>query len=171
MWKIILAALAALMALPAHAETVLVHEGSGWSVFKDDQDRTCSLITIYTTEEMLFIQFNNVTDSADVVFTSDKGNVLGENDQRNLDIVFLKGGRVDTGWTNIPFKKKKLERNGFFAHLNGDDFLTDFAASTKVGFFYKDEPIEVYDLDGSAVAVRKLRECAVRYGARDPFTE
>ncbi len=171
MWKKLLIAIAAFMPAIAHAENVSVFEGSGWTVFKDDEYRTCSLITIYTTDEMLFVQFNNVTDSADVVFTSDKGGVLGENDERNLNIVFLKGGRVDQGWKNISFKKKKLERNAFFAHLDGNDFLVDFAASSRIGFFYNDEPIEVYNLEGSAIAVKKLRECAARYGARDPFTE
>jgi len=63
---------------------------------------------------------------------------------------------------------------GFVIVFRGEEILSDIAASTKLGFWYKDKLVGAVPLDGSGKAVAAMRRCensVLEQQDRDPFKQ
>lgn len=159
--------LAALLAVPAHAQDGQVYYASAdWPVHV--AGRTCTLVQGVPEEgNVLSVSY----DGAELTLTSTSTleSALPAAGKVTLTIVFLDNGRLDfdEGWGAREFA---YARDGaayrFSTRIPGEknvrQFLTDLASSRTIGLLQGDEAMVAYELKGISASVAQLRACAAR---------
>jgi len=159
--------LAALLAVPAHAQDAQVYYASDtWPVHVSG--RTCTMaMAAPTADGTLSVSFDGTRVT--LASTSEVESELPAAGKVNLAIVFLNNGRTefDDGWGSREFTYSR--DNGayrFATRFTGDNnvrqILDDLAASKTLGLLQRGQTVVAYDLADASRSVARLRDCAGR---------
>jgi hypothetical protein len=159
--------LAAMLAVPAHAQDAQVYYASDtWPV--RTTGGTCTMaMAAPSTDGTLSVSY----DGAQVTLasTSELESELPSAGKVNFNIVFLNNGRTDfdDGWGSREFAYSR--ENGayrFATRFSGENnvrqILDDLAASKTLGLLQRGQTVVAYDLADAARSVARLRDCAGR---------
>jgi len=161
--------LAALLAVPAHAQDGQVYYASNsWPV--NAAGRTCTMVQAAPEDgNVLSVSY----DGAELTLTSTSTleSALPAAGKVTLVIVFLdnRNGDLDfdEGWGAREFT---YTRDGaayrFSTRIPGEknvrQFLTDLASSRTIGLLQGDDAVVAYELKGISPSIAQLRACAAR---------
>lgn len=98
----------------------------------------------------------------------------------DLQLYFIDGNELlDDGWGTRKFDYVKSDdgetyifMNVFSGTENVEQILTDVSQGKLIAFFYKGKAFASYKLDGSAIAISRLKDCAFEVAGlnkNDPF--
>ena len=153
---------------------------NGWAVSAMGSTGSCIALKAFTHrrgfENSVFVTLNAREKNATVGFSTPEPSSLEPGAEVNLKVVFLgAGGGYDDGWGMLKFDvdvpEETVDRNFVSRDLN-KSFLDDFAKNTSIGFFYGENIVSAFNLEGSAAAVTALRTCSFRLhglNPNDPF--
>lgn len=93
-----------------------------------------------------------------------------------IEVGFQKGEKLDTGWGEkvATGNVSPDGTRGFMIAFSGKEILSDLAASSKLGFWYKDKLVGAVPLNGSGKAIAAVRRCEtalLKNRSPDPFEE
>lgn len=161
--------------LPVSAGAWETREVGGFRVAAMENEASCSMIAVYEDGTHLYASFDAAKTRATVVFSSDVATSVKQDEKHKLDILMTNSRKVDDGWEDIEFTVRWLEdprKPAFFSQNLESNFLDDLARYDGISFFIGDNMIEGFKLDGSAAAVKALRECGFAVAGlnpKDPF--
>lgn len=173
MKRLLLSVTALLMAQSGLArESIKVGD---WTI--DAVGETCSATALYgenRTDALthVSIHYNARNKTAYIAFTNSKATSLKQDEQVYLTIAFKRpNGDYDEGWGAKRFDVTVMSSGTrYFESQNLDyELVSDFARSKLVVFFIGTEAISAFPLDGSAVAVTALKECAFEAAGLNPL--
>jgi hypothetical protein len=173
--KKLLALCSLALAVPAVAESEMYASHEHWEVYAMEGPE-CTLVGQFEDDTTLF-----------VIYSPDEDNVMlavGDENMRSLKVgaeyqmktVFVHNASktLDDGWGTKPFTARRFSDGMPYLSrsFDGRVMLDDIAKNDIIGFSYNDTVIKSLSLNGSSVAVRKLRECAFKQAGlspKDPF--
>lgn len=157
---------------PASAEEAIkVSTIAGWSIYRDDESKTCRMVSAFENNEVLFVTYDAAEKGSVVTFTEKQATSLKDGEKRKVDILLSKGGALDDGWEDTDFRVS-VRDNGqrvLSSQSLDDPFLEDIAKSSAIRFAVKGHKIDTYNLSGSGKAVAALRSCAMKAAGLNPL--
>lgn len=167
-----LAAAGSLLLAPLAPENRLVATVDGWRIFTIE--RGCALATTFEGETTLHVLFEPRSDDATVGIFDPSFRSLKSGDEHRLDVTILSRGRVVGSYESVKFTALETEdkRPGISALFAGGDVLGDLAAGSTLVVMRGDTLVTSLNLDGSAKAIARMRDCAwkvERENPSDPF--
>lgn len=150
-------------------------EDDSWSVWTNFDGSSCGVMRLFTSERGI----DNISsvaavvpwtgDNAILLFQNEKFRSLSSGETYSLEVVFLKGDQLDTGWGLREFV---AEDDMLRVFLSWADLGPDLRSADTIGFFRDDELIDAYELDGSSRALDQLEVCRKVNGGglADPFS-
>lgn len=122
-----------------------------------------------TTVLLLFYDYR--LESVKLIFNDPGVKSLHPKDTKKLTIKFIGSDRLDDSWGEQEFMVLENLR-GYEGAAFGAKFvpemLDDLAKHSGVGFYYGAVLLQAFPLEGTALAVKKLRECASSEAALNP---
>lgn len=154
----------------AAAESIPLGEVAGWALF--DEKGKCSAITEYERGSTVYLQFDFARDSAWISFVHPAWKSVQAGTKYEINLLFTNG----EDWSDTTAVGLRTEGadpvTGVRAHLEGDSFLSDFAAAGGLVVKMGDTLLGNYSLQGTGAMVARLRRCAIESYKRyppDPF--
>ncbi|NIJ20722.1 hypothetical protein FHS95_002414 [Sphingomonas naasensis] len=148
----------------------------GWTIASDVRKDECVLSARLVSGGDVSFHWRPRKRAGVMLFRAPEFRSIEQGKAYKIDVGFQKGGKLDMGWG-----KKSATGNvspdgtrGFLIGFSGDEILDDLAASTKLGFWYKDKLVGAVPLNGSGKAVAAVRRCGaalLKQGSPDPFEE
>lgn len=161
---------AALVQAAAPAST-LYAQVNGWYVF--DFRGTCSATTVYGADTRVVMEYDFGANVVDFIITKPAWESIEHGRSYPVSLRFSNGQEYpDTQARGVRIDREDGRRTGITLHLNGLEFLADFAGSAAMGLFMRDTRLEVLNLEGTRAAVARLRSCSSASWRRyppDPF--
>ncbi len=153
-----------------------------WEIYASDSGASCGAIAIFDDDETdkpvaLVIGFDAADQRVDLYFSNWTATSVDDDTTVDLDIVFLSNRDVDDGWRDIEFRVAHADDGSvsFFSNNLNKQMLIDFAKHETILFRTQNEvSVEVFPLDGTAAAIKLLRECAFTIAGlnpKDPFLQ
>ena len=136
-----------------------------------DDGSACSAIALYDGDESLFIAFNAKTKTTYLEFSNKNAKSLQENERRKLYIVLRSpSGKFDHDWGEKEFKVGVFDdgKRSFLTVLV-EVMIDDIAKNDRIGFFYGEKSVGVFNLDGTVRMISKLRDCSRRLAGINPL--
>jgi hypothetical protein len=125
-------------------------------------------------ESFIVLSKDRNDDLGTLGFVNEKFRSVQAGQTYNLDLFFLSGETLDTGWGEREFTGAELDdgKRGLVVQLEWSDLREDMRDEESVGFFRGEELVDQFPLNGSAKAISQLDRCLVANvstGLRDPF--
>lgn len=169
---IILGLLASLVVSSTAASETEYAKGSGWTVYRNDDD--CDMFLFYG-ETILFVTYTYGTNKSFLAVLDPAFKSIKETQRYPVEITFLKGKTVDDGWGTQDMVGLRVEGvPGIGVVMDGRTLLADLKGSNTLLMTRDDGDvlIESLSLTGSAIPVAKLEACSQavhRTNPADPF--
>lgn len=172
---ITIAALAIIVPTPSVAEGRLYWQRGGEEIRVNSAEKKgCTLFSPYNKS---FLIVNYQPDNNDVLmgFSDENATSIADGQNVNLKMTFIINNKLDEEWGTIETDAAVLSggERFFSMKLDAKDFLRDFSKATIVAFYTEDDTlISAFKLNGSMIAVQKLRACAFQQAGlnpKDPF--
>lgn len=171
MKKLIFAMTLVGMSAPASAASTLIGEVSGWSLY--DEQGSCAASTLYEGDVFVRVAYDFGENSVLFTVTNPAWESVKMGERYKVLMKFSNGEEwPDTSAWGLRTDSSETRLTGLQMHLDGEDFLPDFAASAAVSITMGDTRLAVLSLKGTRLVAQRLSRCAVdgfkRYPP-DPF--
>lgn len=175
--RLALPAAAMLSAAGAQAQQVYREFDTGWTI--NQYPEKCTALASFEGDEMLFVTYYPNDQQVLLTFYHPYATSLKEGQEVDMYVKFLIAGELDNGWGRRTFRVGVTTDGGRFlmSHFDANDMLNDLARGTRIAFTLDPNSkrlVTAYNLKGTAVMIKALRECAleaVRRNPRDPFAD
>lgn len=165
------ASLGACASAASAAEGDPVASVEGWSIY--DEKGTCAAATLYERDVFVRVEYDFGRDSVWLSIANPAWESVQDAAKYTVQLSFTNGEDWgDTAATGFRLESDSVRMTGIRLHLDGDDFLTDFALAAGMLLRMGDTRLGSYSLAGTKTMVRRLNECAVASYKRyppDPF--
>lgn len=153
-------------------ETSFYWQKGGWNIIIDTDKRYCMLSASYKSGRFFSVFYKPKDKNVTLYFTDPNSTSLQDGEKKNLQVI-LRSPRMtfDDGWGEREFtvgRKADYENVTFISFSFSPEMLDDLAANESIGFFYNDKVVAVFDLVGSAEAIKQLRTCAYKAANINP---
>ena len=161
------------MALAAQDVTEKVE---GWTISTKLGKDECTLSATLVSGGDVAFHWRPRKRAGVMLYRSPEFKSIEQNKEYKIEVGFQKGGKLDTGWgkRDATGNVSPDGMRGFMIVFSGKEILSDIAASTKLGFWYKNKLVGAVPLKGSGKAVAAMRRCessVLKRESRDPFDD
>lgn len=171
MKKLMFAAALACAPCPAFAASTLVGEVNGWSVY--DERGSCAASTLYEGDVFVRVEYDFGRDSAFFTVTNPAWESVKKGERYKVLLRFNNGEEwPDTSALGVRADGPEVRLTGLQMHLDGDDFLPDFAGAGALSITLGDTRLAILSLKGTRLVAQRLSSCAIASFKRyppDPF--
>jgi hypothetical protein len=161
------------MALAAQDATEKVE---GWTISTNLRKDECTMSATLVSGADVSFHWRPRKRAGALLYRSPEFKSLEQNKDYKIEVGFEKSGKLDMGWGERAATGNVSSdgTRGFLIAFSGKEILSDIAASTKIGFWYKDKLVGAVPLKGSGKAIAAVRRCedsVLKQVARDPFEQ
>ncbi len=161
------------MALAAQDVTENVE---GWTISTNLKKEDCAMSATLLSGGDVSFHWRPRKRAGVMLYRSPEFKSLEQNKEYKIEVGFEKAGKLDMGWGERAATGNVSEdgTRGFMVVFSGEEILSDIAASTKIGFWYKDKLVGAVPLNGSGKAVAAMRRCensVLKKQLPDPFEQ
>jgi YD repeat-containing protein len=149
----------------AIAQDRAIKQVSGWSIYRNETH--CSAYMIFENREAVGFTYDAPGRSTRIVFTDANATNLRDGASPSLDVLLRQpDGTVDHSWERTVFMVTVDDdgRRTLTSRWLGPPSLDDFKKATLVGFYDGERQIGVFNLRGTAAALKEVEQCAAALG-------
>jgi TonB family protein len=166
--------LALLLAPTTPVETsTLVATVNGWRIY--DHKGYCAASTSYESGIFANVAYDLARNDAFLTVTNPAWESVKDDAEYKVTLRFSNGSTYDDApSTGLKVDAPSGRLTGIVVHLQGDDFLGDFALAGSVGLFIGETRLDVLSLRGTKAVAVRLAQCSASSFRRhppDPFAE
>jgi len=148
----------------------------GWTVSTNLEKSDCAMTASFESGGDVSFHWRPRKRAGVMLYRSPELKSVEPNKEYKIQVSFLKGGKLDNGWgqRSATGHMGKDGMRGFMVVFSGEEILSDIAASSKIGFWYKDKLVGSIPLEGSGKAIAGMRRCeaaVLKKPPRDPFDQ
>lgn len=148
----------------------------GWTIATDVRKDECVLSALLKSGGDVRFHWRPRKRAGVMLYSAPEFRSLEQGKQYKIEVGFQKGEKLDTGWgaKTATGNVSADGTRGFMIAFSGKEILSDLAASTKLGFWYKDKLVGAVPLNGSGKAIAAVRRCEaalLKNQSPDPFEE
>lgn len=195
MKKLIVGALAALVAVPAASQEETVAEEpvaeepvaeepevattlnykrwrNGWEINYYEDSINCLAARAYEGGDNLIIAYDPSKNTAMVSISDNDSTSLKEGELVTLQVIFVGNNAINNDWSRTSFEVfKSGSKSQMIGKFDGREMLRDVARYELMAFSIDgtaDRLVGAYNLDGSAAAMESLRKCSFERSGLNP---
>jgi hypothetical protein len=163
----------ALALITAHGSQLAAKEYESnhkhWSIFTMDGP-SCGMAGTFEGDTRFFVIYHPRDDKVTLALSDENMQSLREGVEYEMETVFITGRQIDDGWGTKPFSARRFKDGVpyLIRGFEGKVMLDDIAKNNVIGFSYMGKVIASLSLNGSAVAVQRLRECSYHRAGINP---
>lgn len=163
------------LAIALAAQDVTEHV-EGWTISTNFRKDDCVMSATLVSGGDVSFHWRPRKRAGVMLYRSPEFKSLEQDKEYKIEVGFLKAGKLDMGWGKRAATGNVSQdgTRGFIIVFSGKEILSDIAASTKLGFWYKDKLVGAVPLNGSGKAVAAMRRCensVLEKQTRDPFAQ
>jgi hypothetical protein len=161
------------MALVAQDATERVE---GWTISTDSRKDECVMSATLKSGGDVSFHWRPRKRAGVMLYRAPEFRSIEQGKEYKIEVGFQKGEKLDTGWGERAATGNVSPdgTRGFMITFSGKEILSDLAASSKLGFWYKNKLVGAVPLNGSGKAVTAVRRCEdtlLKNQSPDPFEE
>lgn len=154
----------------------LTEEIAGWTIATDAKKGDCVLSARLVSGGDVSFHWRPRKQAGVMLYRAPEFKSLEQDKEYKIEVGFQKGEKLDMGWgkRTATGNVSPDGARGFMIVFSGKEILSDLAASTKLGFWYKNKLIGAVPLNGSGKAIAAMRRCEnsiLKKDPSDPFAE
>jgi len=141
----------------------------GWSLYQNETN--CSAYMMFENGEAMGFTYDAPGRSTRVVFSDAQAKSLQDGDSSTIDILLRQpNGTVDHTLESTIFlvTVDKDGRRTLSSRWLGPPALESFMKAAYAGFFDKERQIGVFNLKGTAAALKEVKDCSTKLRNIDP---
>ena len=166
------AVLTILLPAPCAAGEQLYWERGGRTIQANPgASKSCTLTESYEDGSVIVLVYSPSLPSLQLGFTEKNATSVAPGQEVSLKLKFAIKNEWDDGWGNKTATANVLPTGVrlFTLLLDAKDFLRDFSEATTIAIYTEDDAlISAFNLNGSMIAVQKLRACAFQQAGLNP---
>ena len=155
----------------AGATSTPIAKVNGWSI--NDLQGQCSATGAFEGETIVHITYDFGRDSAMLSVFNPAWESIKDGAEYKIDLTFSDGSEYqDTTAAGLRIDDAGSRLTGVRLHLDGSDFLGDFAGTAAMRMTMDDVLVDSFSLKGTSAVIARLRQCAIASYKRyppDPF--
>jgi hypothetical protein len=142
-------------------------EDDVWTIYKNDDN--CAMVGSYERDKMIWIGHYYGRSRTRLVIEDPAFRSAEDGKEYKLQLYFVRGAYLDDGWGQVTAYGQATDKHKSIAfNLKGDEALDDIARSDTLALMNDDVVVSSLSLKGSAVAIPKLRQCALQVHRENP---
>ncbi|HVJ01780.1 MAG TPA: hypothetical protein VM662_06320 [Sphingomonas sp.] len=154
----------------------ITEKAEGWTILTNFRKDECIMSANLKSGADVSFHWRPEKRAGVMIYRAPEFRSIKQNKKYRIEVGFIKAGKLDTGWgeRDATGDVGPDGSRGFMVVFSGKEVLSDLAASTKLGFWYKNELVGAVPLTGSAKAIAAVRRCekaVLTKQVRDPFEQ